>query len=86
MSLIKKITTVVEEEFNGDVIIKRTTTTTEEQFSQDLNWNPTIFPTYPTYPWQNPIIYGDSTGNPVPNYVTVTCELAGQENTLGARD
>jgi hypothetical protein len=76
-----KIKTVTEEyEYNIDgILIKKIITTREED---DNNTNPIHLwtPIGQPYPWQNPIIYGTGTGNPVPNYTTVTCQLEGQEN------
>lgn len=78
-----KIKTITEEfEYNTDgVLIKKIITAREED---DNNTNP-IHPWTPIgqpYPWQNSIIYGTGTGtgNPVPNYTTVTCQLEGQKN------
>lgn len=75
-----KIKTITEEfEYNTDgVLIKKIITTREEDDGANAYQVYPWTPIGPSYPWQNPVIYGDRTENPVRDYTTITCQLEGQ--------
>ncbi|HEY5588881.1 MAG TPA: hypothetical protein VIK86_08000 [Candidatus Paceibacterota bacterium] len=66
---MKKIIKTVIEEFKDDKLVKRTETT--ETYD---NYYEQTFPSLPTQPYYNPVIYTDTTGKTVPNPNIITCK------------